>query len=111
MLSVLRDADLYLTASTTASAAGAGSVKFQPTVLGTSWTVQLVTATAGVGVTIKVLRNGVTVIDSTFNDPRPEVTSDSTYELHQGEYITVTWTGAAAGAALTAALTGILHTS
>lgn len=95
---------ISLSKSTTASAGGAGSVTFQNTLAGHTWHVRLLSATSN-GWTVNVLRNGVQVIDSTANDTRPTVTSDSRYDLAQMETVVVTWAGATAGAALVATLT------
>lgn len=93
-----------ISATVKASAGGVGSVQFQNTLVGHVWTVRLLTATSA-GLTVTVSRNGVQVIDSTTQDPRPQVTSDSVYDLAQFEKIVVRWTGAASGQSLTATLT------
>lgn len=82
---------LFAVVDGTASASGDASVQFGPQFPREVWDVDTITVTS-LSSNVSVLQFG-RVVDSTSNDPRATVTSNTPYHLGTGTIITVQWTG------------------
>lgn len=85
-------------------AGGVAQVIMGPQFAREQWDVETITVTS-LNAVITITQFG-RVIDSTANDPRPTVTTDTAYHLGAGTSVTILWTGLANGTAVQATVVG-----
>jgi hypothetical protein len=106
---------LHDSAQVTLDANGSGSVRLGPGRHGVVWTIQRVTVQTSTAVmvpTAKVYRGGIGdagFISGTFVGSF-DVDDGLSEELHNGEYLTIAWTGGDVGAVATATWSGTEET-
>lgn len=95
---------LFGVVNAVANDAGVASVQFGPQSPREVWDTDSITVTS-LSSTVSVLQFG-RVVDSTANDPRPTVTTDTPYHLGTGTVVTVQWTGLPANQPVQVVITG-----
>lgn len=83
---------------------GTATVRLGPGAPRERWAIASTTVT-GLNATVTISYFG-RVVDSTANDPRPTITSDTAYDVGPGTQIVVTWTGLPNGTPVQATVTG-----
>lgn len=91
--------------SATVDASGNATVALGPAKPGEKWHIVATTMTCA-SMVGTLLRNGVVTSDSFANDTRPQIQSDTVYDLHSGETLTGKWSSGVPGTIVTMTVEG-----